>query len=154
MFTYADRRRKAVVLFAENNPAEQELARRALADGVIECDFRVVSDGQEAWDYLRGRNRYAGPKQAPRPDLILLDLNMPRIDGREVLRELKADSALATIPVIVLTNSRQDEDVSRSYELGCNSFINKPVEIEDFMDAVRTLSLYWFQLVMLPPHKY
>ncbi len=92
----------AVVLLAKDNPAEQELAQRALEDGMIYCDLRIVSDGQEALDYLHRRNGYADPKQAPRPDLILLDLNMPRVDGKDVLREVKTNSQLAAIPIIGL----------------------------------------------------
>ena len=140
----------ATILLAEDNPAEQNLARRALEKGVMQCDLRVVSDGEEAMDYLLRRGPYSDPEQSPRPHLILLDLNMPKLDGRQVLERIKADPALLKIPVVVLTTSRHDEDVARCYELGCNSFISKPVEIHDFLDAVRQLSCYWLRLVVLP----
>lgn len=138
---------------AEGTPAEQELAQRALEDGMIYCDLRIVSDGREALDYLHRRNGYADPKQAPRPDLLLLDLNMPQVDGKEVLREVKANSQFAAIPIIVRTTSRHDEDVVRSYELGCNPFISKPGEIDAFVETVRALGQHWFQLVALPAHE-
>ena len=142
--------RMATVLPAEDNPAEQNLARRAPAKGVMQCDLRVVSDGEEAMDYLRRRGPYAAPEQSPRPHLILLDLNMPKLDGRQVLEQIKSDPALQKIPVVVLTTSRHDEDVARSYQLGCNSFISKPVEVHDFLDALRQLGCYWLRLVVLP----
>ena len=142
--------RLATVLLVEDNPAEQNLARRALAKGVMQCDLRVVSDGEEAMDYLLHRGPYVDPGQSPRPHLILLDLNMPKLDGRQVLERIKSDPVLQTIPVVVLTTSRQDEDIARSYELGCNSFISKPVEIHDFLDALRQLGCYWLRLVVLP----
>ena len=142
--------RLATVLLVEDNPAEQNLARRALEKGVMQCDLRVVSDGEEAMDYLLRRGPYVDPGQSPRPHLILLDLNMPKLDGRQVLERIKSDPVLQTIPVVVLTTSRQDEDIARSYELGCNSFISKPVEIHDFLDALRQLGCYWLRLVVLP----
>ncbi len=142
--------RMATILLAEDNPAEQNLARRALEKGVIQCDLRVVSDGEEAMDYLLRRGPYSDPEQSPRPHLILLDLNMPKLDGRQVLERVKSDPALRKIPVVVLTTSRHDEDVARSYELGCNSFIGKPVDVHEFLDALRQLGGYWLRLVVLP----
>lgn len=143
--------RSAVVLLAEDNPAEQQLARRALERGVIPIDLRVVSDGEEALDYLHQTGEYTDPQTSPRPALILLDLNMPKLDGRQVLEDIKADPQLRNIPVVVLTTSQHEQDVFRSYQLGCNSFITKPVEVHDFVEAVRELGSYWLRLVVLPP---
>ena len=152
MMQLGEQVRGATVLLVEDNPAEQNLTRRALARGVIQCDLRVVSNGEEAMDYLLQREKFSDPASCPRPDLILLDLNMPRLDGRQVLERMKADSNLDTIPVIVLTTSRQEEDVVRSYRLGCNSFVQKPIEVQDFVAALEQLGAYWLKLVVLPPH--
>ncbi len=143
----------ATVLLAEDNPADQNLTRRALDRGVIRCDLRVVSNGEEAMDYLLQREQFADRAACPRPDLILLDLNMPRLDGRQVLERMRADPNLDTIPVVVLTTSRQEEDVVRSYKLGCNSFIQKPIQIQDFVAALEQLGAYWLKLVVLPTHR-
>ncbi len=142
--------RLATILLAEDNPADQALTRRVLTHDVIRCDLRIVSDGEEALDYLRAEGRFAPPSDAPRPDLVLLDLNMPRLDGRQVLEEMQRNPALRVIPVIVLTTSRHEQDVFRSYELGCNSFINKPVDVPEFIAALRQLGDYWLKLVVLP----
>jgi len=145
--------RRARVLLVEDNPADQALTRRALeagdSEGVV-CELRVVSDGEEALDYLHGEGRYAEPGLAPRPDLVLLDLNMPKLSGREVLKRMKADGRLDTIPVVVLTTSYHEEDITCSYKLGCSSFINKPVDIGEFVAALRQVGDYWFNLVVLP----
>ena len=100
-------------------------------------------------DLLR-RKQYADPEQAPRPDLILLDLNMPKLDGRQVLQQMKSNPQLAVIPVVVLTTSQQEQDILQSYQLGCNSFIKKPVDVHAFIDTMISLGLYWFHLVILP----
>ena len=102
-------------------------------------------------DYLLRRKQYADPEQAPRPDLMLLDLNMPKLDGRQVLQQMKANPQLAVIPVVVLTTSQQEQDILQSYQLGCNSFIKKPVDVHAFIDTMIGLGLYWFHLVILPP---
>ena len=136
MMQLGEQVRGATVLLVEDNPAEQNLTRRALARGVIQCDLRVVSDGEEAMDYLLQREKFTDRAACPEPDLVLLDLNMPRLDGKQVLERMKADSNLDTIPVVVLTTSRQEEDVVRSYKLGCNSFIQKPIEVQDFVAAL------------------
>jgi CheY-like chemotaxis protein len=146
-----DQARLATILLAEDNPAEQHLARRALSKGVMRCDLRTVSDGEEAMDYLLRRDQYEDPIAAPRPDLVLLDLNMPKLDGRQVLEQMKSDPAINTIPVVVLTTSTHEQDVVRSYELGCNSFINKPVDVHAFLEALEQLGSYWLKLVVLPP---
>jgi CheY-like chemotaxis protein len=142
----------AVILLVEDDPGDQELTRRALTEDVVETDLRVACDGEEALDYLHQRGAYAAPGDAPTPNLVLLDLNMPKLDGREVLRQMKADERLRKIPVVILTTSQQETDIVRSYDLGCNSFISKPVDVEDFIQVVRELGSYWFELVALPGH--
>jgi CheY-like chemotaxis protein len=115
--------------------------------------MRCVVDGQDLMDYLRRRGRYADPAvDAPRPGIILLDLNMPKKDGREALAEIKADPSLRQIPVVVLTTSNDEQDVLRSYDLGVNSFITKPVTFAGLVEALSTWSRYWFELVELPPY--
>ena len=141
----------AVVLLVEDNPAEQNLARRSFQRGHIDADLRIVSDGEEALDYLFRRGKFANALNSPKPDLILLDLNIPKIDGKQVLKSIKDDKRLAIIPVIVLTTSKKEEDIVRTYELGCNSFLIKPVEVDEFIKTLRELGSYWLQLVVLPP---
>lgn len=135
------------ILLVEDDPADAGLAKRALRDGRILCNVAHVRDGVEAMGYLRRQGPFAG---AARPDLILLDLNMPRMDGREVLQELKADEELKTIPVVILTTSDVDRDVNASYLLGANSFITKPMDMDAFFDAVKSIEEYWFRVVRLP----
>ena len=147
----ANRGKPAVILLAEDDRGHQELTRRALAEGKIHNDLRIVEDGEEALDYLFRRGKYKDPATSPRPDLLLLDLNMPRVDGREVLERLRADSKMRRMAVVVLTTSRQEEDILRSYELGCNSFITKPVDMDQFIRVIQALEEYWFQIVVLPP---
>lgn len=146
-----NRLKPAVVLLVEDDPGDQELTRRALQEDVIRTDLHVVNDGEEALDYLQRRGRFTDPVSAPAPDLVLLDLNLPRLDGRGVLERMRADAALRTVPVVVLTTSRQEEDILRSYRVGCNSYLSKPVRIEEFIDVVRQLKTYWLELVALPP---
>jgi len=143
--------KQGVVLLVEDNPAEQNLARRSFAKGHVQADLRVVSDGEEAIDYLFRRGVYSDKETSPTPDIILLDLNLPKIDGRQVLERIKSDSNLSKIPVIVLTTSKKEEDILKTYELGCNSFLNKPVEVEDFVKVLSELGSYWLKLVVLPP---
>lgn len=143
--------KRVVILLAEDDPGDQELTRRALEEDVLRVELRIVENGEEALDYLLQRGRYADVEAAPRPDLILLDLNMPRMGGREVLAHLKKHLVLCRIPVVVLTTSIQETDIVKSYDLGCNSYIQKPVEIDQFIDVVRKLGNYWFEVVTLPP---
>jgi two-component system response regulator len=145
-----DRKEPIVLLVAEDDEDDFMLVREALEDGRLVNRTEWVKDGEELMDYLRRRGQYAEQRLAPRPGVILLDLNMPRKDGREALEEIKKDPSLRSIPVIVLTTSGTEEDVLRSYDLGVNSFIKKPVRFEDFYEAVRTLGMYWFQIVRLP----
>ncbi|MCH8332830.1 response regulator [Candidatus Sumerlaeota bacterium] len=143
--------RPAVVLLAEDDPGDQELTRRAFEEGNLNSDLHIVENGEEALDYLKHRGRFADPETSPRPDLILLDLNMPKVDGRQALRLIKSDPELRRISVVILTTSQEEEDVIRSYDLGCNSYISKPMDIDDFISVIRSLETYWFQLVNLPP---
>ena len=143
--------KSATILLVEDDRGDQELTRRALDEGKIRNDLRIVEDGEEALAYLFRRGKYKDPATSPRPDLLLLDLNLPRVDGREVLEQIRADSKLRRMAVVVLTTSRQEEDILRSYELGCNSFITKPVDINQFIRVIQALERYWFQIVVLPP---
>ena len=147
----ASKAKPAVILLAEDDRGDQELTRRALEAGKIRNDLRIVEDGEEALAYLFRRDKYKDPASSPRPDLLLLDLNLPRVDGREVLERVRADSKLRRMAVVVLTTSRQEEDILRSYELGCNSFITKPVDMDQFIRIIQALEEYWFQIVVLPP---
>jgi CheY-like chemotaxis protein len=138
---------------ADDDPDDRQLTKEALEEGRLINDIRFVENGEEMMEYLRRTGRYAPPAESPRPGLILLDLNMPRKDGRTVLKEIKSDPALRTIPVVVLTTSKADEDVYRSYDLGVNSYIVKPVTFEALVDILVTLEKYWFEIVELPPSK-
>lgn len=141
----------AVILLIEDDPADQELTRRALVGDVVQSELHIVSDGEEALEYLTHTGRFADNKQeAPLPDLILLDLNMPKMSGREVLAKIKEHERLRIIPVVILTTSQQETDIVRSYNLGCSSYITKPVEVSSFIEIIRELGSYWFQLVTLP----
>jgi CheY-like chemotaxis protein len=144
------RPRLAVILLAEDDPGDQELTRRALEEDVVRVDLRIVGDGEEALDYLNRRGQYADPESSPRPDLMLLDLNMPRLNGREVLHVMKTSPDLCRIPVVVLTTSQQEADILATYDLGCNSYVQKPVDIEQFISVVRKMGNYWFEVVTLP----
>jgi CheY-like chemotaxis protein len=150
------RTKNATILLVEDDPGDQELTRRALEDDIVRTNLRIVNDGKEALDYLHREGTFTDPEDSPRPDLILLDLNMPRVDGRQVLEQIREDPDISRIPVIALTTSDEEEDVLRSYALGCKSFIKKPVEIDAFIKTIRELQHYWFELVTLPvdsPHR-
>lgn len=135
------------ILLVEDNPADVELTRETLDDAKIYNRLHVVSDGVEAMQFLRCEGPYA---DAVKPDLILLDLNLPRKDGREVLLELKNDPELRVIPVVVLTSSDAEKDVLRSYDLGANCYVTKPVDLDQFGKVVRSIEDFWFMLVKLP----
>jgi CheY-like chemotaxis protein len=135
---------------ADDDPDDCMLAQEALAESRLANDLHIVSDGEELMDYLYQRGKYSVPGSAPRPSLILLDLNMPKKDGREVLNELKSDPHLRQIPVLVLTTSQAEEDILRSYYLGANSYITKPVTFSSLIEVMQTLSKYWFEIVELP----
>ncbi|HVF87130.1 MAG TPA: response regulator [Pyrinomonadaceae bacterium] len=142
--------RSITILLADDDADDRMMASDALEESRLANDLRFVEDGEELMDYLCRRGRYAGTNVAPRPGLILLDLNMPRKDGREALREIKADPELRKIPVVVLTTSKAEEDIYRTYDLGVNSFITKPVMFESLVEVMRTLGKYWFEIVELP----
>jgi two-component system, chemotaxis family, response regulator Rcp1 len=135
------------ILLVEDNPGDVRLTREALREGKIHNNLAVVEDGVEALRYLRGEGPYAG---SPRPDVILLDLNLPRKDGREVLEEVKADPQLRTIPVVVLTSSDAERDVVRAYDLHANCYVTKPVDLEQFINVVKSIESFWFSIVKLP----
>ncbi|PZS36195.1 MAG: response regulator [Pseudonocardiales bacterium] len=136
------------ILLVEDSPGDVRLTEEILRDAKIANDLHVVNDGEQAMDFLRSAGAHAG---APRPDLVLLDLNLPRKDGREVLAELKTDSELRRIPVIVLTTSSADEDVLRSYDLNANCYITKPIDLDEFISVVRSIEAFWLSIVRLPP---
>ena len=138
----------AEILLVEDNPADVGLTREALRDAKVANNLQVVTDGVEAMAYLRRQGKYANASQ---PDLILLDLNLPKKDGRRVLEEIKADPELKRIPVVVLTTSKSDEDVYRAYNLHANCYICKPVDFEQFITIVSSLEEFWFTMVKLPP---
>jgi len=138
------------ILMADDDADDRQLTSEALEDARLINDIRFVENGEELLEYLRRQGKYAPPTEAPRPGIILLDLNMPRKDGRTVLKEIKQDPDLRTIPVVVLTTSKSDEDVYRSYDLGVNSYIVKPVTFEALVDTLQTLEKYWFEIVELP----
>lgn len=138
------------ILIADDDPDDRMLAEEALEENRLANDLHFVEDGEELMDYLRRRGKYAKPGSAPRPGLILLDLNMPKKDGREALEDIKSDPALRRIPVVVLTTSRAEEDVLRTYDLGVNSFITKPVEFEQLVEVMKDMGRYWFEIVELP----
>lgn len=142
----------SILLVAEDDPGDQELIRWALRENTIDASLHIVSDGEEAMDYLLRRGSYADPARSPRPDLILLDLNMPKLDGKQVLGQIRGHTELRRIPVVVLTTSSSRQDILSSYDLGCNSFITKPTEPDDLVRYIRTLGSYWFDMVTLPQY--
>lgn len=141
------RPKPAQILLVEDNPGDVRLTKEAFEHGRIENDLHVVTDGVDALEFLHQRGGY---DDAPRPDLVLLDLNLPRKNGDEVLEELKADPDLRSIPVIVLTSSKAEEDIARSYDLHANAYLTKPVDPEEFIDTVRAFEEFWLSLVRLP----
>ena len=139
--------RSIEILLVEDNPGDARLTIEAMRDAKVNNRIHVVEDGVEALAFLRREGRYS---EAPRPDLVLLDLNLPRKDGREVLAEVKADPALRRIPVVVLTTSRAEEDVLRAYDLHANCYVTKPVDLEQFMKVIRFIDEFWVSVVTLP----
>ncbi|MCA9693772.1 MAG: response regulator [Myxococcales bacterium] len=143
-------RRSITILIADDDPEDRMLAEDALKESRLVNDMKFVQDGEELLNYLRRQGKYADLDVSPRPGLILLDLNMPRMDGREALKEIKSDPELRRIPVIVLTTSKAEEDVYRSYDLGVNSFIVKPVTFDSLVEIMKVLGRYWFEIVDIP----
>jgi two-component system response regulator len=136
------------ILLVEDNPGDIRLTKEALRDSKIHNNLSVVTDGVEAMAFLRREAEY---NRSPRPDIILLDLNLPRKDGREVLEEIKADESLRRIPVVVLTTSDDEQDIVQSYDLHANCYITKPVDLNRFITIVKTIENFWFSIVKLPP---
>jgi two-component system, chemotaxis family, response regulator Rcp1 len=136
------------ILLVEDNPADVDLTTEKLEESKILCDLHVVADGVEAMTFLRREDQYAN---APRPDLVLLDLNLPRKDGREVLADMKADPSLKRIPVVVLTSSQAEEDVVKTYELQASAYVTKPVDLDGFAKIVSGIESFWFTVVRFPP---
>lgn len=139
-----------VVLMADDDEDDRMLAGRAWKKCRFTNDLVFVHDGEELMEYLRHEGKYTEEGTAPRPGMILLDLNMPRKDGREALREIKADPKLRKIPIVVLTTSKAEEDILRTYDLGVNSFITKPITFDSLVTTLETLGNYWFRIVKLP----
>jgi CheY-like chemotaxis protein len=141
------------ILLVEDNPSDIELTKRALAKSHIANEMVVAEDGQVALDYLFGHGQHAGRDVNELPALVLLDLNLPRVDGLEALRQIRADSRTSRLPVVILTTSKEELDVARSYDLGANSYIRKPVDFTQFAQAVEHLGLYWLVLNEPAPPK-
>jgi CheY-like chemotaxis protein len=142
--------RPVTILMADDDPEDCMLAREALEESKLANELLFVENGEELLDYLYRRGKYSDPHSSPRPGLILLDLNMPKMDGREALGMIKQDPDLRRIPIVVLTTSKAEEDVYRSYDLGANSFITKPVTFESMVQVAKTLTQYWFNIVEIP----
>jgi len=140
--------RPVEILLVEDSPGDVRLTMEALKEGKLSNELHVVEDGIEALAFLRKEGKYT---QAPHPDLILLDLNLPKKDGREVLAEIKEDPDLKRIPVVVLTTSKAEEDILRTYDLHANCYVTKPVELEQFMTIVKYIEEFWLTIVKLPP---
>ena len=149
----SDRAKPIVILLADDDEEDRMLACEALAESRLSNEIYCVCDGEDLLDYLRREGQYAPPAKAPRPGLILLDLNMPRKDGREALKELKADPRFRQIPVVVMTTSKADEDILQSYDCGASSYIPKAVTFDNLVSVMKALGLYWFEIVELPGHK-
>lgn len=143
-------RRTTTILMADDDEDDRLMARDALNEGRVPNELRFVNDGEELLQYLRREGPYADPADSPRPGLVLLDLNMPKVDGREALAAIKADPGLRSIPVVVLTTSKAEEDVLRTYDLGVNSFITKPVTYLGLVEVMKVFTDYWLNIVDLP----
>ena len=139
------------ILLVEDNVQDIEITQRAFAKGRVRNELTVVRDGEAAIDYLYHRGKYQDPATSPRPGMILLDLNLPKVGGLEVLQQINKDDHLKQIPVIVLTVSQREEDIVRSYDLGVNTYIQKPVEFDNFMRVVNAVHEYWILIATLPP---
>ncbi len=143
-------KKNVVILVADDDPDDRLLMEDALDETHLADAVYFVEDGEELMDYLLHQNQYSEPANSPRPGLILLDLNMPKKDGREALKEIKSHPDFRQIPVVVFTTSKAEEDIYRTYELGVNSFISKPVSYDDLVDLMEKVGAYWFQTVTLP----
>ncbi|MDH4127520.1 MAG: response regulator [Spirochaetota bacterium] len=141
------------VLLAEDNPADQQLTKRVFEDAKIKNDLYIVEDGVDLMNYLNRKEKYSNPITSPRPDLILLDINMPRMDGKQALKNIKNDINLKSIPVIIFTTSSYEKDIIESYNLGVNAYVTKPLDIDEFMCAVKNLESFWMILADLPSRR-
>jgi CheY-like chemotaxis protein len=141
--------RPVEILLVEDNPGDERLTREALKEGKVYSKLHWVKDGVDAMEFLRRQGKHVG---APRPDIILLDLNLPKKDGREVLQDIKNDPELKRIPVVVLTTSKAEEDVLRTYNLHANCYVTKPVDLEKFIVVVKSIDVFWLTVVTLPPN--
>ena len=141
------------ILLADDDADDRLLTKQALAENRLANDLVFVEDGEELMDYLLRQGKFTNPEDSPRPGLILLDLNMPRKDGREALEEIKTHPTLRKIPIVILTTSKTEEDICRSYNLGVNSYITKPVTFEGLVEVMKTVGKYWFEIVELPSHR-
>ncbi|KAA3608482.1 MAG: response regulator [Calditrichaeota bacterium] len=139
-----------IILLADDDEDDCFLIKEAFEESRISNDLQYVNDGEELMDYLLNRGNYEDKAKHPKPDLILLDLNMPRKNGKEALKEIKENQELRKIPVVVLTTSEAEEDIIKTYDLGVNSFITKPVSFDGLVEVVKALGKYWFQIVKLP----
>ena len=144
-----DGRSPIEILLVEDNPGDERLTREALKEGKVYHNLHWAKDGVEAMEFLQQKGKY---KDSPRPDIILLDLNLPKKDGREVLQDIKSDEKLRRIPVVVLTTSKAEEDVLRSYNLHANCYVTKPVDLEKFIVVVKSIDIFWLTVVTLPPN--
>ena len=145
-----DSTRVVTILLADDDPDDLNMMRRALAKNEWAYDLHTVGDGEELLDFLRHTGKWAPPARSPRPSLILLDLNMPKMDGREALAEIKSDPNLHPIPVVVMTTSTAEQDIFTAYDLGTNSFLSKPITLPELVEMTRALGQYWFDTVKLP----
>lgn len=145
-----NRVKPVTILMADDDPDDRQLTKEAFAESHLANDLRFVEDGEELLEYLHRRGKFADPAVSPRPSIILLDLNMPRKDGREALEEIKADPQFRGIRVIVMTTSKAEEDIIRSYDLSAASYITKPVTFDALLDVVKTIGKYWLEIVELP----
>ena len=149
-----NKRKSITILVAEDDEDDRLLMKEALEENRLANDLHFVVDGEELMDFLLHRGQYSDPEMSPLPSLILLDLNMPRKDGREALKEIKADPNLRRIPIVVLTTSKAEEDILRTYDLGVSSFISKPVVFESMVQIMKMLGTYWFEIVELPDRSF
>ena len=139
------------ILLVEDNPADIKITERALRESAMPVQLIVARDGQEAIDYLQQRGSQAGREEWRRPDLIVLDLNLPRLSGQEVLRRIRSMAAFRTLPIIVLTTSKRDEDLEDVYAAGANTYFEKPADFDRFIEVLRTIKRYWLDMALLPP---
>ena len=149
-YTMNEKKKNIVILIADDDPDDRFMIKESLEEINLPNIINFVEDGEQLMDYLKHRGSYAGKADTPLPGLILLDLNMPKKDGREVLSEIKIDKSLCMIPVVVFTTSKAEEDIIRSYNLGVNSFITKPLTFDSLVDIMKTLTRYWLEIVELP----